>query len=145
MKRWFFILCGILAVGAVVFIATFPAFKRHAELVHCSNQMHAVLFVATLLWPEEHDGRLPSDFLSMSNELGTPKILICPGDHLHQPATSWATFTTNNCSYEIVAPGLLKSDTNSIFMRCGIHGYVGYAGDRLLDASGRLIKPARFW
>jgi hypothetical protein len=144
MKRWLLILIVIFAVLAVTIIVALPAFKRHAELVSCSNQMHAVLFAAALLWPNEHSGHLPSDFLSMSNELGTPRILICPGDHLHQPSTSWASFTTNNCSYEIVSPGLLKSDTKSIFMRCSIHGYVGYADDRLLDSSGKLIKPERF-
>jgi len=145
MKRWFYIFSAVFVIAAVVFIVSLPALKRHAELMSCSNQMHAVLFSAALLWPDEHGGRLPSDFLSMSNELGTPKILVCPGDPLHQPATSWASFTTNNCSYEILAPGLPKSDTNTIFMRCSIHGYVGYADDRLLDASGRLVRPNRFW
>jgi len=145
MKRWLTILIVVFAVIAVAFIAALPALKRHAELVSCSNQMHAILFAAALLWPDEHGGHLPLDFLSMSNELVTPRVLVCPGDHLHQPATSWASFTTNNCSYEIVSPGLLKSDTNSIFMRCSIHGYVGYANDRLLDSSGKLIKPGRFW
>jgi len=145
MKRWLLIFAAILFVLVTTFIVALPALKRHVELVNCSNQMHAVLFASALLWPDEHNGHLPSDFLSMSNELGSPRILICPGDHLHQPATSWATFTTNNCSYEIVSPGLLKSDTNSIFMRCSIHGYVGYADDRLLDSSGKLIRPERFW
>ena len=145
MKRWFYILSAVFVVAAVIIIASLPTLKRHAELVDCSNQMSAVLCAATLLWPDDHDGHLPADFLSMSNELGTPKILVCPGDHLHKPATSWATFTTNNCSYEIVSTNLLKSDTNSIFMRCSIHGLVGYADDRLLDASGRLIRPNRLW
>lgn len=145
MKRWFFIIGAMLAIAAAVFVAALPAIKRHGELVSCGNQMNAVLFAAALLWPDEHNGRLPFDFLSMSNELGDPRILICPGDHAHQAATSWAAFTTNTCSYEIVAPGLLKSDTNTIFMRCSVHGYVGYADDRLLDAAGRLIKPNRFW
>ena len=145
MKRWFYIISAVFAVAAVVFIVSLPALKRHAELVSCSNQMHAILYCAVLLWPDEHGGQLPSDFLSMSNELCTPKILVCPGDHLHQPATSWATFTTNNCSYEIVAPGIHKSDTNVVFLRCKIHDYVGYADDRLLDASGRQIRPERLW
>ncbi len=145
MKRRLLILGAVLALIAAVLMAALPAVKRHIELVNCSNQMSAVLFQATRLWPDEHDGRLPLDFLSMSNYLGDPRILICPGDHSHQPATSWATFTTNNSSYEIVAPGLLKSETNKVFMRCRIHGYVGYADDQLLDASGKLLKPDRMW
>jgi len=145
MKRRFFIISAMLAIAAAVLVAAHPTIKRHRELVNCGNQMHALLFTAAFLWPDEHNGRLPFDFRSMSNELGDPQILICPGDHAHKLATSWATFTTNNCSYEIVAPGLLKSDTNTIFLRCSVHGYVGYADDRLLNASGRLVKPNRLW
>jgi len=145
MKRFLIIFGTVLAVGIVVFIVALPALKRHAETVSCSNQMHAILMVATMLWPDDHGGQLPSDYLSMSNELATPKILVCPGDHLHQPATSWATFTTNNCSYEIVAPGIHESDTNIVFLRCKIHDFVGYADDRLLDGFGRLIRPERLW
>jgi hypothetical protein len=143
MKRWLIIFIAALAATVAVFLATFPAIKRHIELVNCSNQMHVILFCAALSWPEGHDGQLPSDFLSMSNELIMPKLLICPGDHEHQPAASWATFTMNNCSYEIVTPGIRQSNTNIVFLRCKIHGYVGYADDRLLDNSGRLIRPNR--
>lgn len=145
MKRWLFVIGAICVIAASVFLASLPAIKRHVEMVNCGNQMHAVLFAAALLWPDEHNGRLPFDFLSMSNELGDPRILICPGDQSHKPAPNWATFSTNNCSYEIVAPGLLKSNGNTIFMRCNLHGYVGYADDRLLDASGGVVKPNRMW
>jgi hypothetical protein len=144
-KRWSFILSLTFLTVAVVFIALFALWRRHAESVNCSNQMHAILFEATFAWPDDHNGALPSDFLSMSNELNTPKILICPSDHLHQPAANWNLITTNNCSYEIVSPGILKKDTKSVFIRCRIHGYVGYADDRLADASGRLIRPNRLW
>ena len=145
MKRLLIILGAVLAVGVVIFIAALPAINRHTASVRCGNQMHVVLYCAALAWPDEHGGQLPLDFLSMSNELITPKLLVCPGDRLHQLATSWATFTTNNCSYEIVAPGIRKSDTNIVFLRCKVHDFVGYADDRLLDGSGRLIRPDRLW
>jgi hypothetical protein len=144
MKRWFLIITAILAIGAVIFIAALPAMKRHGEQLGCSSQMHGILF-ATLMFCNDHGGRLPSDFLSMSNELSTPEILICPGDHSHQLATSWASFTTNNCSYEIDAPGIYKINTNVVFLRCKIHDYVGYADGRVLDDSGRVVVSKRFW
>ena len=81
----------------------------------------------------------------MSNELATTKILVCPADHSRQFAESWSSFSADHCSYEIVTPELRKGDTNSVFLRCRIHGYTGYADDRLLDASGRLVKPQRLW
>jgi len=79
----------------------------------------------------------------MTNELSWPKILFCPADHLHQPMTNWATFTANNCSYEIVAPGIYKTNTNVVFLRCKIHGYVGYSDGRVLDDSGKVLVKGR--
>jgi len=142
MKRWLIIIGAILAVSVVAFIATLPAAKRHAESLNCRSQMYGILFAATL-WSADNGGRLPSDFLSMTNELSWPKILVCPSDHLHRVATSWVSFTTNNSSYEIVAPGISKTDTNVVFLRCKIHGYVGYSDGRVLDDSGRVLVKGR--
>jgi hypothetical protein len=142
MKRWLLIFSAILVIGVAVFIATLPATKRHVEQQYCASQMYAVLCAAAL-WSADNGGRLPSDFLSMTNELSTPRILVCPSDHLHHLATSWASFTTNNSSYEIVAPGIYKTDTNVVFLRCKIHGYVGYVDGRVLDDSGRVLVRSR--
>lgn len=142
MKRWLLIIGAILAVSMVAFIVTFPATKRRVEQEDCSSRMYGVL-CAAVLWSADNGGRLPSDFLSMTNELSTPKILVCPGDRLHQMATSWASFTTNNSSYEIVAPGIYKTDTNVVFLRCKFHGYVGYSDGRVLDDSGRVLVRSR--
>lgn len=144
-NRRLIIIAAAVALIVVIAIAARPAAKRHAALVSCGNQMHSILVVATLLWPDEHDGYLPSDFISMSNELATTKILVCPADHTRQSAASWSSFSPDHCSYELVTQGLRKSDTNSVFLRCRIHGYTGYPDDRLLDASGRLIRPQRLW
>jgi prepilin-type processing-associated H-X9-DG protein len=39
-------------------------------------------------------------FRVMSNELTTPKLLICPADHKHIPATNWTTdFNDSHISY----------------------------------------------
>ncbi len=105
--------------------------------------MRAVLFVAAM-WSADNGGRLPSDFLSMTNLLSWPRILVCPSDHLHQMTTSWASFITNNSSYEIVAPGISKTDTNVVFLRCKVHGYVGYSNGRVLDDSGRVLVRSQF-
>jgi hypothetical protein len=144
-KRRLIVSAMIVALIAGIGLAARPAVKRHLQAVTCGNQMHSILFVATLLWPDEHNGRLPSDFLSMSNELATAKILVCPSDPTRKAAASWSSFNAVHCSYEIVRPELLKTDTNSVFLRCPIHGYAGFADDRLLDASGRLIRPGRLW
>ena len=87
---------------------------------------------------------MPSNLVSMSNELITPKPLICPGDHDRHPAANWSSVTTSNISYEVVTPGLRLGQSNAVFLRCKVHGYTGYANDILLDASGKIMKPNRF-
>jgi hypothetical protein len=88
---------------------------------------------------------MPSNLVSMSNELITPKLLVCPGDRERHPTGDWASVTASNNSYEIVTPGLRFGESNAVFLRCKIHGYKGYANDVLLDASGRSVKPNRLW
>src|SRR5205809_7926300 len=95
-----------LAIGLFAVVTATPALKRHNEFVRCENQLHAVLFVAALDWPGEHDGYLPTNFVSMSNELIMPQLLICPGDHSRHPATSWSSFSADHCDYEMGTPGL---------------------------------------
>ena len=140
----YFCLLAVVLVVVLVIIAR-PGLKRHIESVKCSDQMHVILEVSTLMWPDDHEGHLPSDFLSMSNELMMTKILVCPADHSRHPAENWSSFSADHCSYEIVTRGLRKADTTNVFLRCRFHGYTGYADDRLLDASGKLVRPNRLW
>jgi hypothetical protein len=95
---------------------------------------------AARLWADDHEDQLPSDFLSMSNELIITKILICPGDHLRLKAGNWTAFTSENSSYEIVTPGLRDSDTNSVFLRCKVHGNLGFADGTVFDGVRRRLK-----
>jgi hypothetical protein len=127
----------LLVVSALVIAA--PMAKRKLESVACGNYM-ASIGCAARLWAGDHDGHLPSDLLSMSNEVIAPKILVCPGDHSRQPSASWATFTPANSSYEIVTPGLRDGDTNGVFLRCKIHGHLGYADATVFDGVRRRKK-----
>jgi hypothetical protein len=95
---------------------------------------------AARLWADDHEDQLPSDFLSMSNELIITKILICPGDHLRLKAGNWTAFTSENSSYEIVTPGLRDSDTNGVFLRCKVHGNLGFADGTVFDGARRRLK-----
>jgi hypothetical protein len=139
---------GSIAYDVVVPVGTearaAALLRADAELRDCSGQMYMILYAASL-WPSGNGSRLPSDFRWRTNDLRMLKILICPGDHLHEPATSWASFTTNDTSYEIVAPGIYKTDTNVVYLRCKIHGYVGYSYGRVLDDSGRLLIRSQKW
>jgi hypothetical protein len=120
-----------VAFGVFCFIA-----QRRADSSICQSGITSMCLAARL-WADEHDGLMPTNFICFSDELATPKILICRGDHLQQPASNWATFTTNNCSYEILAPGLRLGDTNTPFLRCTVHGHLGYSDSTVYDGVRR--------
>jgi hypothetical protein len=130
----------VLKVAAVIGLAgcaASPA-KQRAESISCGNYMCSLGCVARL-WADDHDGYLPSDLGSMCDWCPTI-VLICPGDHSRKPAASWASFTPAQSSYEIVTPHLKDGDTNGVFLRCKIHGNLGYADGTVFDGISRRTK-----
>jgi hypothetical protein len=116
--------------------------RQHAESVNCGNYMSSI-GCGVRLWAQDNGGHLPSDFRSMSNELSTTKILVCPADHKRIPAKDWALLDPTNCSYEILAPGLNINETTNAFFRCRLHGHLGYADGTVFDGKRRRTKV--FW
>jgi len=53
-----------------------------------------------------------------------------------RPSASWASFTSEQSSFEIVTPSLRDGDTNAAFLRYKIHGSVGY-GDGSVFVNGQ--------
>lgn len=73
----------------------------------------------------------------MSNDLWTPKILCCIPE---RRVGAWSAFTPQNCTYEIVTPGVHEDATNTVFMRCAIHGHLGYPDMTVFDGVRRRKK-----
>ena len=134
-----FILLGVIAIGFVLFGLSKPRLKRWAESVNCGNLMSSIGCGARM-WAGDNSNHLADNFLVMSNELCNPKLLICPGDKIRKPADSWATFTTNNCSYEILRPEMSDDDLTNAYFRCSIHGYLGFADRTVFDGKRRRTK-----
>jgi Domain of unknown function (DUF4190) len=99
--------------------------KGKAERMKCAHNLRSVS-VGARLWAEDHNGRFPSDFLSLENELGNPKILVCPSDKYCKPALNWSSLGSANISYLIVSPGTTRRDPSTVFARCPIHGSEAY-------------------
>jgi len=126
----------IVLIGAVAsLVGCAKSQQRLSESRACGNCMISIDFAARL-YAEEHDGYLPSNLFSMSNELVAPKILVCPGDRSHTPAASWAMFVPTDSSYEIATKRLRVGETNRVFLRCKVHGHVGY-GDGSVFIDGK--------
>ncbi len=127
----------VMAVGG--FVLTAVASKRRAEALGCASGVTSIS-LAVRVWAEDNGGVCASNFVCMSNELSTPKILVCPADHRRQSARDWASFTPANCSYEILAPGLRVEDTNTAVVRCKVHGHLGYTDCTVFDGLRRRHK-----
>lgn len=138
-KRVSFILVGLCLVLIGALVISKMSANRKTESVACGNQMTSIGFAARL-WAGDHDGIVPADLGSLSNELGTPKALVCPGEHSRRLAAGWNAFTPENSSYEIVTAGLKEADTNRVFLRCNFHGHLGYADGTVFDGVSRRTK-----
>jgi hypothetical protein len=139
-KRLVLLACLVSVVaGGLVLAVSLPYAKRYAESMSCGNYM-ASIGCGAKTWALDYGGHLALDFRSMSNELSTTRILVCPGDHQRVPAKDWESLGQTNCSYEIVAPGLSVDDTTNVYFRCKVHGHLGYADGTVFDGSRRRTK-----
>ena len=138
MKRLVDVAFAFVAVVVILFAALSISRRRHAESVMCGNYMSSI-GLATRVWSEDNSNMLPNNFVVMSNELTTTKILICPGDKVRQPAKNFGSLMPTNSSYELLTPGVPWNDTNA-FLRCQVHGHLGYADGTVFDGKQRRTK-----
>jgi hypothetical protein len=96
--------------------------RERADSIRCVNNLKQI-GLAVKLWALDHQDVFPTNFLCMSNELNTPKILACPSDTNRVVATSFSSYTDANCSYEFFFGSDLVPD--QILTRCPLHGNIG--------------------
>jgi hypothetical protein len=98
--------------------------KERAEAILCCNNMKQ-MGLASRTWAIDNGDVSPPNMLCMSNELSTPKILVCPADTGRRFVMDWASYTSANCSYEYLAPSAPDTEPQRVAFRCPIHGHVG--------------------
>ena len=123
--------------GQVVQNKDFSSLKDEAERTQCVNNLKQICLGARMYAADNQD-TFPPDFLSMSNELSTPKILVCAADQQHTKAASWAEFDSRkNLTYEYLKPGIkVDPAINEIIFRCPIHKSIGL-GDGSVQRDGK--------
>ena len=139
--------------------------KSKAQKISCTSNMKQI-GLAFRVWAIDNDGNFPfnlstnkggtlelcrpdSDgfdrnaaihFQVMSNELSTPRILVCPADGKRKAALNFESLQPENVSYQIRA-GTNVTETNpqEILAVCPIHYNVG-----LCDGSVQGFSKTRF-
>lgn len=129
--------------------------KDRALSIQCINNLKQ-FGLAVRLWALDNNDVFPTTILAMSNELNTPKILVCPADTNRPVAVNWAAFTSANLSYEYLAAGATNGEAEPyrVLVRCPIHGHIGLCDgsvqssvarrhpERLISSGGKLyLKP----
>jgi hypothetical protein len=66
----------ILAIAIISVVIYLPSLKRKSQSITCGNYMSSI-GLATRVWVEDNHNMLPDNFVVMSNELATTKVLIC--------------------------------------------------------------------
>jgi hypothetical protein len=126
----------VLVIGAVALVIRARAAQRQAQSLGCASSVVSVCH-GGLLWAEDHGGYFPTNFIMASNEIVTPQVLSSVPS---RRVRSWSAFTPNNSTYEIVTPGVHRDDKNTVFLRCTIHGHLGYPDRTVFDGVRRRSK-----
>ena len=122
------VIIAVLAVVVALLLSWLAASKRIPQKINCVSNLKQI-GIAFRLWEGDNNGKYPmvvsvtnggamelittgnvaACFQVMSNELSTPKILLCPEDTRRVRATNFSTLNSSNISYFV---GLDAAETN---------------------------------
>ena len=121
--------------------------KSRAQTISCVNNLKQV-GLAFKIWELDHNSQFPFavstnaggtlelvslgadgvdlnpaiHFQVLSNELSTPRILICPADRMKTPALTFQMLSAGNVSYALhAAPTVNSSNGTQVLAVCPIH------------------------
>lgn len=118
----------------------FDEAQQEGERIQCVNNLKQ-LGLAVRIWAGDNNDKYSTSLVSMSNELSTVKILICPSDKNRQAylSLSWSEFKDDMTSYQYLAQPDDETHLDCIIAKCPIHhNYL------LADGSVQMINPAKY-
>ena len=102
--------------------------KEEAQSVACGNNLKQI-GLAARKWANDHQYVFPPDFISMKDELATPKILFCPADAAAIRVTEWSQLNPSSISYRFLNANGNENDPTKLLAECPIHGHVVLSDD----------------
>ncbi|MEO5803114.1 MAG: DUF4190 domain-containing protein [Verrucomicrobiota bacterium] len=100
--------------------------KERAQSITCVNNLKQIGLSARL-YAGDHKDIFPMDFMAMKEEIGSPKVLVCPLSKTKVLTHSWSNFDPQKISYEMVSPGINGESPTTVFVRCLFHHHICYA------------------
>lgn len=127
-----------VAIGAALVLPALAKAKGRVQTISCVNNLKQI-GLAARIWSNEHNEVFPPSFVSMSNELATTRVLICPQDKSKTPAVDFTQFNpAQNVSYEFLTPNAKEADVVAqVVFRCPIHGNVALGDGSVQQKSGK--------
>ncbi|MEN9675089.1 MAG: hypothetical protein RIS76_985 [Verrucomicrobiota bacterium] len=101
-------------------LAAMDQARDRARSIACINNLKNI-GLALRTWAIAHQGAFPMDLLSMTDELRSPKTLVCPADTRQPPPSDWSTFKAARITYDYLSPGGSETDPTCVAARCPIH------------------------
>jgi hypothetical protein len=102
------------------------ALRSDAQATACVSNMKQI-GLSLRMWANDHQDTFPPQLLAATNELNSPRVLVCPAATGASQVRDWAQLSPGAISYQYLNPGGNESDPQKPLLTCPIHGHMGYS------------------